>query len=204
MVITTIIFDLGGVVLCNDWHDFNEKKFEEFYYTLGISYADFEKRWYRLWPLFELGKLSEEVFWKRFLGSFYSGKSDIAKAKKIWRKHQKADVEMIKLAKKLKKHYQLAALANSSKEWGLFRKKKFKLTRYFEKVLISGNYGLGKPDPKIFELIIKLLKELPKNCLFIDDSTNNVLSAKKCGFNGILFTNQKELEIELKRLGIKF
>lgn len=51
----------------------------------------------------------------------------------------------------------------------------------FEKVYFSYELGMRKPDPEIFEFIIKEHNLLPKNTLFVDDNLQNVESAEKLG-----------------------
>ena len=51
----------------------------------------------------------------------------------------------------------------------------------FEKVYFSYELGMRKPDPEIFEFIIKEHNLLPKNTLFVDDNLQNIESAEKLG-----------------------
>ena len=51
----------------------------------------------------------------------------------------------------------------------------------FEKVYFSYELGMRKPEPEIFEFIIKEHNLLPKNTLFVDDNLQNVESAEKLG-----------------------
>ena len=51
----------------------------------------------------------------------------------------------------------------------------------FEKVYFSFELGMRKPDPAIFESVIKEHNLLPKNTLFVDDNLQNIESAEKLG-----------------------
>ena len=51
----------------------------------------------------------------------------------------------------------------------------------FEKVYFSYELGMRKPEPGIFEFIIKEHNLLPKNTLFVDDTLQNIESAEKLG-----------------------
>ena len=51
----------------------------------------------------------------------------------------------------------------------------------FEKVYFSYELGMRKPEPRIFEFIIKEHNLLPKNTLFVDDTLQNIESAEKLG-----------------------
>ena len=47
----------------------------------------------------------------------------------------------------------------------------------FDYVYLSFEIGIRKPDRKIYEYVLNDLKTLPENILFIDDDTNNILTA---------------------------
>lgn len=53
----------------------------------------------------------------------------------------------------------------------------------FDKVYLSFEIGLRKPNKEIYEYVQKNLKINPKNILFIDDQGNNILTVKECGWN---------------------
>ncbi len=54
-----------------------------------------------------------------------------------------------------------------------------------EKVVISGNLGTKKPEKKIFDYMIQHFKLNPPDCIFIDDTEANVISARNCGMQAI-------------------
>ena len=63
--------------------------------------------------------------------------------------------------------------------------------KYFKKenCFISGNIGFIKPQPEIYNYLKEQLKRLNKklkNCIFIDDNTNNIIMARKAGIPSIL------------------
>jgi FMN phosphatase YigB (HAD superfamily) len=115
--ITHIVFDLGNVVLTNDWHYESPKKFEEYQSYFDISSDDMERGWDAFWPQFSLGRITEEEFWTGFLQTAGVKNIDVEYAKKLWRKYQTPIEGMLVLLEKLKKHYTLAALTTISKEW---------------------------------------------------------------------------------------
>lgn len=67
MNITTLIFDLGNVVITNDWHYDCPEKDDEFSNYFGITEDDMERGWDAFWPKFSVGKMSENDFWAGFL-----------------------------------------------------------------------------------------------------------------------------------------
>ena len=57
-----------------------------------------------------------------------------------------------------------------------------------ENIMISGNVGLAKPNPKIYEYMLKKYHLDPTTCLFIDDEPANIKAAQDLGMKTILCT----------------
>ena len=55
----------------------------------------------------------------------------------------------------------------------------------FDGVVISGEVGLRKPDPAIFQHALGLLGLPPQECAFIDDIEHNVRAAERLGIVGV-------------------
>jgi len=204
MTITTLIFDLGNVVLTNDWHYNCPKKFQAYSDYFGITYDDMERGWNAFWPQFCTGKITEDEFWNGFLKTAGTKKIDIMQAKKLWREYQKPIENMLYLLGRLKQHYRLAALATISREWLDYKREKHNLDSYFEVTVSSGYSGLAKPDPNIYRMVLEKLNVKPEECLFIDDSRRTLPPAEKLGMKTMLFSGQSDLEKNLKELGIKY
>ena len=66
-------------------------------------------------------------------------------------------------------------------------------------MVVSCEIGLRKPDPKIFNYLLKKLDLISQECLFIDDLENNIEAAQKLGFITIHFTNQKKSMAEIRK-----
>lgn len=196
-MISVIIFDLGNVVLTNDWHYDCPEKFQEYSDYFGITYDDMERGWKLFWSDFLKGKITENEFWKGFLETAGAKTIDVEHAKSLYRKYQKPIENMFDLLKELKQNYRLAALTTIAKEWLDFKTEKFNLNNYFEVIVSSGYSGLAKPDKKIYELILEKLKVNAGECVFIDDSETCLIPAKELGFKTILFKNSEQLKEEL-------
>lgn len=64
----------------------------------------------------------------------------------------------------------------------LQKEKKIKdLNPFFEKVYLSHEIGMRKPNPEIFEYVIQQNSLDPNRTLFIDDTAIHLEGAKKCG-----------------------
>lgn len=68
-------------------------------------------------------------------------------------------------------------------------------------VVVSGEEGLAKPDPAIFELTARRFALDPARTVFVDDSPANVRAAHALGYLAILFTDAGTLRRTLVELG---
>ncbi len=204
MHLKIIIFDLGNVILTNDWHHDYSEQYDTYSDSFGISYDDMERGWKAAWPQFHIGQITEEEFWAKFLRTAGAKNIDIELAKKLWRRYQKPIENMLDFLFKLKQHYKLAALANISKEWLDYKREKYNLDSYFNVIVSSGYSGIAKPDRRIYELALQKLGVRPEECLFIDDSEKNVAIAQKLGIPTVIFQGQKDIESKFRKLGILF
>jgi epoxide hydrolase-like predicted phosphatase len=59
----------------------------------------------------------------------------------------------------------------------------------FDAVVISGEVGMRKPEPRIFLHSAELLGVAPAECVFIDDLEANVKAAIGCGMTGVHHTD---------------
>jgi len=70
----------------------------------------------------------------------------------------------------------------------------------FDAVVISGEVGMRKPEPAIFELVLDRIGLPADECVFIDDMANNIVAAKEAGLAGIVHRSFDETAAELRAL----
>jgi 2-haloacid dehalogenase len=94
----------------------------------------------------------------------------------------------------------LYALSNWSAEKFPVARRRFAFLDRFRDIVVSGEVGLKKPDPRIFLLAAERFAVAPHDAVFIDDSPANVAAAASLGFRAIRFTGAAPLRDELRRL----
>lgn len=90
--------------------------------------------------------------------------------------------------------YAVYSITNMSLEHFNDLKTEYPFLRLFDGVVISGNLGLMKPDPKIFLHLLNQFNLNPSETLFIDDKASNVHGAIAAGMYGVKFENPRQLE----------
>ncbi|HKX30973.1 MAG TPA: HAD family phosphatase [Blastocatellia bacterium] len=98
--------------------------------------------------------------------------------------------------------YPLYGLSNWSAETFKRTRHLFEFLDWFEDLVISGEVKLIKPDPRIFELLLRKIGRPSHECVYIDDSAANVSAAERLGFEAILFSSAAQLRKELAGLGV--
>jgi len=95
--------------------------------------------------------------------------------------------------------YKLAVLSNCPPgladwlaDWGMLDQ--------FDVVFCSGDEGIAKPDPAVFETTLERLGVAPEEAVFIDDTLSHVEVARALGLHGVLFTTAEALADELESL----
>lgn len=96
----------------------------------------------------------------------------------------------------------LYALSNWPRETFPIARARFDFLTRFRDIVISGEVGVGKPDPEIYRILIKRAGLDPRRSLFIDDVAENVAAAEDLGFHGHVFTDADALGRALVALGL--
>lgn len=97
-----------------------------------------------------------------------------------------------------KKGYPLYGLSNWSAETFSIVRHEFDFLNLLDDIIISGDVKLIKPEPEIFEVCLRRIGEPASQCLFIDDSEPNIITAKKIGFDAVHFKSPEQLRRELE------
>ena len=71
------------------------------------------------------------------------------------------------------------------------------LLPYFKAAVISTQVGAIKPDPRMYEAILKKLDADPADCLFVDDKAENLDGAVKAGMQAAQMTRSTALPATL-------
>jgi 2-haloacid dehalogenase len=94
----------------------------------------------------------------------------------------------------------LFALSNWSRETFPLAERRFEFLKLFRGRVISGEIGMIKPDPRIFEHLLERFRIAPDDAVYIDDNPKNAAAATALGLHGIHFTDPGKLQRELEGL----
>lgn len=98
--------------------------------------------------------------------------------------------------------YSLYGLSNWSTEKFSLIRNRYPFFGWFDEIVLSGEVGMVKPDPRLYELILSKIGKPASQCLFIDDSLHNIAAADQLGFQTVHFTSPSKLAKELEKRGL--
>ncbi|WP_047982828.1 HAD family hydrolase [Ornithinibacillus californiensis] len=127
--------------------------------------------------------------------------NELAKAFPAFRKqHPFVFEDTFTVLNQLKDNYQLVMLTNGSPS---LQKTKLELTpallAYFDTIFISGDFGIGKPDPSLFNYLLEETGLTTSNSIMVGDNLNtDILGANRVGMKNVWINrnNQKTKEIQ--------
>jgi 2-haloacid dehalogenase len=96
----------------------------------------------------------------------------------------------------------LYGLSNFSAETFPPTFQRFDFLRWLHGMVISGEVGVIKPDPRIYEILLARFAIDPHRAVYIDDVAANVEGARRFGIHGVHFTTPVVLREELVRLAL--
>lgn len=178
----------------------------------GVLYVDSKKSLLAQVP-FEKQKDLADVFMSNNYGFF--GREDylkrvadvtgmtVAEVSNYMAGEHRLNAPLVSLiTEQLRPRYKLGLLSNIGREWINDFFTKHQLHDYFDEVVLSGEEGITKPNPAIFELMASRLGLDPSECLMIDDIEENCEGAEMAGMQAICYHNNEQLLDELYALKI--
>ena len=196
-----IIFDFGGVLI--DWNPYylyrkvmkNDEEIKAFLEEIDFKYwnSQFDKGY----P-FEKGveeKCAEfpqhEAMIRRFNSHWMDAMGEIL-------------TDTVDVARRLKAAgYTLFGLSNWSVSKFNLVKSRCEFLDYLEDYVLSGRVKQIKPGPEIFQTLLDQIDRPAGECLFIDDSMENIKAADALGFQTLLFESAQQLSQALSDMGIQ-
>lgn len=195
--VKAILFDLGGVLINlnyqNTIHAFKElgiENFDELYTQAQQS---------KLFDEYETGKVSSFHFINRILDLMPEGNNPNQVVFAWNAMILDFPAKRLELLKSLEKDYKLYLLSNTNDlhmekvRRELKKTSESPLENYFDKVFLSQEIKMRKPDRETFEWVAQEIGLQPEEILFIDDSIQHVESAKNVGFQVIHLTTPLEI-----------
>jgi putative hydrolase of the HAD superfamily len=205
--ITTIIFDLGGVILNLD-QDRTLRAFKR----LGVDLEDINEM-STIFSDFEVGKINANDF-RQAIMTHLKGNATENEIDAAWNAMLlDLPTERLTYLKFLRKNFNVHLLSNTNSihidafnKYLLDEHPNLDWYAQFDKVYYSYEIGLRKPNKDIYEFVIQENNLKPHECLFIDDLKANLNGAGHVGMHTIWAKNplDENMLMEIKSLVADF
>ena len=200
MPLTTIFFDIGGVLLTDGWgHDSRRAAAERF----GLDWDEYSERHEKVSHALETSRMTLERYLDRAI--FYRPRAFTREEFRefiLAQSQPKSDSIQIAQLLAASRKYFMATINNEVLELNLFRIEQFGLRKYFSVFFSSCFLGLRKPDEAIYRTALQATQRQPAECIFIDDREVNLECPRELGLATILFLDAAQLRRELGEKGI--
>jgi epoxide hydrolase-like predicted phosphatase len=192
-----LLVDFGGVLTTDVF-----ASFREFCEAEGLR-PDTVRERFRQDPLarelladLETGRISEPAFEQRFAAVLEVERSEgLIDRLFAGMRPDKAMVAAVRAARNA--GIRTGLISNS---WGNGRYDREQFTGLFDGVVISGEVGIRKPDPHIYELGAEAVELPPEACVFVDDLPGNLKPARALGMTTVHHVRADETIAELEAL----
>lgn len=96
--------------------------------------------------------------------------------------------------------YGTFGLTNWSTETFPLVKDKYAVFGMLDGIVMSGEELIGKPDPRIYQILLDRYGLKAAECVFIDDRIGNIEAGEQLGIRGILFENCQQAKQAFEKL----
>jgi putative hydrolase of the HAD superfamily len=198
--ITTLFWDIGGVVLTNGWEHAGRRTVAE---RFGLDPEELEQRHAPLLEDFECGRVPLEEYLKQTV--FYTPRPFTLEEFRSAMTQLSAPLDdRLQILRAISDggQHQMGMLNNESLELNLYRIRKFELRSYFDVFCSSCFLGVRKPNEEIYRRALQIVQRDPGQCIFIDDRPENLEAPRRLGMYVIHCRETEQLRQELEFLGV--
>ena len=199
--ITTLFWDIGGVILTNGWDRQSRREAAQ---AFQLDWEDFQDRHDLSFPAFDAGQISLDQYLDRTL--FYRPHTFTREeftAFMFAQSKEYPETRAILSAAAGTGKYLIAAINNEPLELNQYRIEAFHLRKDFTAFFSSCYLHSRKPEETIFRIALEVTQRAAEECVFIDDRPLNLENPRRLGMNVVHHQNASQLLAALKTLGIE-
>lgn len=199
--ITTVFWDIGGVVLTNGW-DHNSR--QEAANTFQLDWEEYRERHDLSFPAFDAGNITLDQYLDRTL--FYRSRTFTREEYTAFMFAQSKEYpETRQLLRELARigKYFVASINNEPLELNNYRIEAFKLREDFQVFFSSCYLHARKPEEQIFQMALEVSQRPAEECVFIDDRSLNLENPRRMGMHVIHHKNAAQTRAEMQAFGIE-
>ncbi|MEE9335908.1 MAG: HAD family phosphatase [Granulosicoccaceae bacterium] len=197
--IKALLFDLGGVVLEVNFHHV----FKSWAAMSVLDEHEIKARFKmdQHYQQHEKGQIEAPVFFEHLRHSLQITASDDEMAKAwndIFGNEMTASLDAIDT---VRNKFPTYGFSNTNRTHQIYWEHHYpRIPKTFDKLFVSSEIGLRKPDPDAFNFILKEIAIKPEELLFFEDSLENIEGAERLGIQTVLVSNADSVVKALNNL----
>lgn len=182
-----ILFDFDGVLTVDKYG--SDSILRYLAENTNVPMDVLKREYYKINKGLLYGEYTHEDVWEDFCGGIgveigYRVLVDAFRATPI-------DMGMIAIVRELKMRYKIGMITDNKIDRMETILAHFDLNGLFDTVVVSAECKCGKSDRRIFEIALQKIGERPEECVFVDNSENNLIVPAQMGIKTILFDDEK-------------
>jgi putative hydrolase of the HAD superfamily len=199
--ITTLFWDIGGVIMTNGWDTVARCRAAEVFH---LDWEEFQDRHELSFPAFDSGLISIDEYLNRTL--FYRQRAftreEFIAFMFAQSKEYPESRALLDRVARLGKYF-IGSINNEPLELNEYRIATFHLRRDFQVFFSSCYLRTRKPEELIYRIALEVTQRPAEECVFIDDRPLNLENPRKLGMKTVHYQNAEQLRAELKNCGVE-
>jgi putative hydrolase of the HAD superfamily len=200
-MIKNVVFDVGKVLVEFDWQGYFETL--DFSPEIYEKVADATVR-SELWNEFDRSKISDEEILEGFLAGAPECKEEVLR---FWDNIGSCikcyDYASSWIHALQEKGYGVYLLSNYPRRLYFQSIQELSFVEFVDGAVFSFEVQATKPEPDIYEALLRKYQLQPTECVFVDDMRSNIIAANHLGMATIHFHTKSQAEEELRSLGVE-
>lgn len=184
--IKAVIWDMGGVILRTVGKQSREALSVKYNISLDTLYdlifnsESADKA--------TLGLIDEQIHWQTIASTLGVADGGIDEFREKFWEGDLIDTQLVEFIKNLNSVVKTGLLSNAWSGARDYFCQRVDCDQVFQYSIFSYEVGLKKPDKRIYEKILSLMKVEAAEAIFVDDFLENIECANELGIHGIQFT----------------
>lgn len=216
MNIKGLIFDVNGTLIDIQTDEGSEETYRAVshfltYQGISVHRGEVRDEYFRIMD--EQRKASGEEFpefdvveiWREFLQRRWGDRPAVSQAKarqmplflaEMYRGVSRNRLQLYpgvrEVLDELAPRFRLAALSDAQSPWALPEMRAVGIAGYFDPIVVSGDHGFRKPDPRLFAKALRRMRLGPRDALFVgNDMYRDVHGARQAGLRTVFFASNQ-------------
>ena len=202
MTIKAVLFDFDGVLTTDKTGSLTTTRFLS--ERTGIDLARVQSVFRNFNDDLTLGKTTHTRVWESICEGL--GMSLSIELLKEAFESTPMNARMLELARNLHPRYSVGIVTDNKKDRIDHLKRIHDLPSLFDPIAVSAEIGVAKDSPEMFLGVLSHLNAHPNECVFIDNSQENLIAPGSLGINTIYFDDETQdfeaLSAALKGFGV--